>query len=82
MHRARNDIAAAQRAFDHALEIARAQGARWWELRATVSQARLLLQQGERAAAHRALEPIVRGITEGDDSDDVCAARELLAALA
>jgi len=82
MHRARNDFAAAQRAFARALEIARAQGARWWELRATVSQARLLQQQGKRAAARRALAPIVGAITEGDDSPDVCAARKLLAALA
>jgi hypothetical protein len=82
LHRARNDRAAAHAAFERALEIARGQGSRWLELRAAVSQARLLQEQRKRAAARRVLEPIVRAITEGDDFEDVIAARELLAALA
>ncbi len=82
LHRAREDWAEAQRALDRAIEISRAQGARWWALRAAVSQARLLQQQGQRAAARRALAPAVHGITEGNDSFDVATARKLLAELA
>lgn len=82
LHRARNDRAAAHAAFERALEIAREQGSRWLELRAAVSQARLLQEQRKRTAARRVLEPVVCAITEGEDCEDVIAARALLAAMA
>src|SRR5262249_1607320 len=44
-------VAEAESCFRAALEIARAQEARWWELRTTVSLARLLAKQGKRDEA-------------------------------
>jgi len=41
-------IAEAERCFRAALEVARAQEAKWWELRTTVSLARLLPKMGRR----------------------------------
>ena len=46
------DAAKAQAHFERALEIARAQQARSWELRAATSLARLRRDQGRRAEAH------------------------------
>jgi DNA-binding winged helix-turn-helix (wHTH) protein/tetratricopeptide (TPR) repeat protein len=77
----RSETGAAERSLRRAVEIARAQGARWWELRASVSLARLLQQQRKRAAARRTLEPITRSFTEGLDTPDVQAAQALLGEL-
>jgi tetratricopeptide (TPR) repeat protein len=79
---ARNELDVAERCFRRAIEIAQRQGARWWELRATVSLARLQLRQGRRTAAHRALAAIVGAITEGADTADVRDAYALMAGLA
>jgi tetratricopeptide (TPR) repeat protein len=77
----KNEPAAAEQCFRHAIAVARKQGARWWELRAEVSLARLWQKQGKRAGARRALAPIVGSFTEGIATVDVREARQLLAEL-
>jgi predicted ATPase len=58
------------------------QQARWWELRAAVSLARLWQQQGKHAAAYALLAPVYGWFTEGFDTADLQDAQALLAALA
>ena len=61
-----------------ALAIVRRQQARWWELRAAVSLARLWQRQGKgREAPHR-LGEIYGWFTEGFDTADLQEARALL----
>jgi len=64
-----------------ALAVAREQGARWWELRAAVSLARLLERHGRGPEAEALLTPLCAALTEGADTADVSAARTLLAEL-
>jgi predicted ATPase len=61
-----------------AVEIARRQGARWLELRAAVSLARLLAAQGEHREAVGLLRPIHGWFTEGSDTPDLQDAQALL----
>ncbi|HOG45478.1 MAG TPA: AAA family ATPase, partial [Anaerolineae bacterium] len=61
-----------------AIEVARRQGARGWELRATMSLARLLDSQGRRAEAQEMLAAIYGWFTEGFDTADLREARALL----
>lgn len=79
------DRRSAARQLRHAVALARRFGARWSELRATTSQARLALAPGVRAATRRtcaaALAAILSDINEGADTADVCQAREVLASL-
>jgi DNA-binding winged helix-turn-helix (wHTH) protein/tetratricopeptide (TPR) repeat protein len=77
----RNQPDAAERCFRRAIALARQQGARWWELRAQVSLARLCREQRRRAAVCRALAPIVGSFTEGISTADVREGRQLLAEL-
>jgi predicted ATPase len=76
------DAAKAQTYFEHALEIARAQQARSWELRAAMSMARLRRDQGRFAEAHDLLAPIYGWFTEGFNTLDLKEAKTLLDALA
>jgi predicted ATPase len=71
-----------QRLFERALEIARAQQARSWELRAATSLARLWRDQGCRAEAHDLLAPVYGWFTEGFETLDSKEARALLEELA
>jgi tetratricopeptide (TPR) repeat protein len=64
-----------------ALEIARLQGARWLELRAAMSLARLWCRQGKKTAAHGLLASVYGWFTEGLDTRDLQEARSLLAEL-
>jgi predicted ATPase len=57
--------AEAERCLRAALEVARAQEARWWELRATTSLARLLGSQDRRDEARTMLAEIYNWFTEG-----------------
>ena len=64
--------------FQSALEIARRQGARSWELRAAASLARLWRDQGSSAQAYNLLAPVYQGFTEGFDTADLTDAKDLL----
>jgi pentatricopeptide repeat protein len=75
------DSAAAAEAeicFRAALEVARAQEARWWELRATVTLARLLRDTNRLDEARTTLVEIYNWFTEGFDLPDLKEARALL----
>jgi tetratricopeptide (TPR) repeat protein len=64
-----------------ALECARQQQAKSWELRSATTLARLLASRGQRAAAHDLLAPVYGWFTEGADTPDLIEARTLLAEL-
>ncbi len=68
----------AERSFQHAIELARQQGARSWELRATMSLARLWQEQDKTEEARQALAEIYGWFTEGFDSADLKEAKALL----
>jgi class 3 adenylate cyclase/predicted ATPase len=71
----------AEECFHRAIEIARQQQAKSWELRATMSLARLWQRQSRRAEAHQRLSEIYRWFTEGFDTKDLQEAQALLVAL-
>jgi len=68
----------AEVSFEKAIEIARQQQAKGWELRATVSLSRLWLRQGKAEAAHHILHEIADWFTEGFDTADLVEAKALL----
>jgi class 3 adenylate cyclase/predicted ATPase len=68
----------AHASFERALAAARAQRAKWWELRAATSLARLWIAEGRRAEACELLGPVVAWFTEGRDIPDVRDAQTLL----
>jgi len=70
--------AEARSCFERALEIARQQSAKSWELRATMSLARLLAKQGHRDEARTMLADIYNWFTEGFDTADLKDAKMLL----
>jgi len=72
----------AETCFRQALDIARHQQAKSWELRAATSLARLWQRQGQRAAAHQVLAEVYGWFTEGFDTADLREAKALLDALA
>ena len=72
----------AEGCFQHALDVARRQQAKSWELRATMSLARLWQRQGQRAEARELLAPVYGWFTEGFDTADLHEAKALLDALA
>jgi predicted ATPase len=76
------DPTQAETCFQQALAIARRQQAKSWELRATMSLARLWQQQGKRSAAYELLAPIYGWFTEGFDTADLREAKALREALA
>jgi predicted ATPase len=67
-----------EQCFQQALDCARQQQAKWWELRAAVSLARLWQQRGKRQEARALLAPIYGWYTEGFDTVDLQEARLLL----
>ena len=71
-------LAEAQTSFEGAIEIARKQGAKSSELRATISLARLLASQGRRDEARAMLADIYGWFTEGFDTADLKDAKALL----
>src|SRR5262245_58655840 len=68
----------ARRCFERAIELARKQSAKSWELRATTSLARLLAKQGKRDEARTMLADIYGWFTEGFDTADLKDAKALL----
>jgi predicted ATPase len=72
----------AEACFQQALTVARQQEAKWLELRAAMSLARLWQQQGQRTAAYDLLAPIHSWFTEGFDTGDLQEAKALLEELA
>jgi class 3 adenylate cyclase/predicted ATPase len=77
----RRDVAKAQAYFEHSLTVARAQQAKSWELRAAMSLARLLSDQGKRQTARDLLAPVYDWFTEGFDTSDLRKAKALLGEL-
>jgi class 3 adenylate cyclase/tetratricopeptide (TPR) repeat protein len=73
-----DNAAAAEASFQAAIEIARAQSARHWELRASVSLARLWQKQGRLREAVDLLRPIYGWFNEGFGTPDLLDARALL----
>jgi predicted ATPase len=67
--------------FCQAIEIARRQGAKLWELRAATSLARLLAKENRRDEARAILAEIYNRFTEGFDTTDLKEAKALLAEL-
>ena len=61
--------------------MARRQGAKGWELPAATGLARLWADRGRRNKAHDLLAPVHGWFTEGYDTLDLRAAKELLDAL-
>jgi predicted ATPase len=87
MHRLKGELllrqdhskaAEAQSWFQRAVETARKQSAKSWELRATTSLARLLNEQGRRDEARTTLAEIYGWFTEGFDTADLKDAKALL----
>ena len=70
--------AEAEACFRKAIEVAKAQSAKWWELRATTSLARLLAKEGKREEARLMLAEIYNWFTEGFDTADLKDAKALL----
>jgi predicted ATPase len=73
--------AAAEDCFRRATETARHQRSKGWELRATMSLARLWQSQGRRDDAHAALAAVYNTYKEGFTMPDLVEARTLLEAL-
>jgi DNA-binding winged helix-turn-helix (wHTH) protein/predicted ATPase len=71
-------VATAEACFQQALEVARRQQARWWELRAAMSLAQLWQHQGQREQARALLAPVYGWFTEGWDTADLQEAKALL----
>jgi predicted ATPase len=69
---------AAEELYCRALDIAKEQEAKLWELRAAVSLGRLRRDQGRRAEARDLLAPIYGWFTEGFDTRDLKEAKTLL----
>jgi predicted ATPase len=68
----------AERAILRAIEIAQQQSAKSWELRATISLARLLAKQDRCDQARTMLTEIYGWFTEGFDTADLKDAKALL----
>jgi predicted ATPase/class 3 adenylate cyclase len=78
LHQAVPDAAQAEACFHQALDIARRQQAKSWELRAATSLARLWQSQGKSHAACDLLAPVYDWFTEGFDTADLKDAKSLL----
>jgi predicted ATPase len=75
---AQGDDAGAEASLQKAVEVARRQQARSWELRATTSLCRLWGRQGKREEAHHLLVEIYGWFSEGFDTPDLEEARAVL----
>jgi predicted ATPase len=71
----------AEACFHHAIDLARSQNAKVFELRAAISLARLWRDQGKPQQARELLAPVYCWFTEGFDTFDLKEAKALLEAL-
>jgi predicted ATPase len=71
----------AEECFLKAIEVARRQEGKSWELRATISLCRLLQKLGKIEDGRRSLVDTYRWFTEGFDTSDLREARAMLEAL-
>jgi predicted ATPase len=76
------DAAKAEAYFERALAVARKQQAKSWELRASMSLARLWRDQSKVQQARELLAPVYGWFTEGFDTRDLKEAKALLEELA
>jgi predicted ATPase/DNA-binding SARP family transcriptional activator len=72
----------AEASLHKAIDVARRQKAKSWELRAATDLARLWQAQGKTEEARKLLAPVYDWFTEGFDTPDLVAAQELLEGLA
>jgi predicted ATPase/DNA-binding winged helix-turn-helix (wHTH) protein len=77
-HEHRDGVAAAEGSFKRALDVARGQGALFWELRTALSLARQWQKCGRGGEAERLLKPVYARFSEGLATADLCSAREFL----
>jgi predicted ATPase len=80
--RSSDNYATAESCFFQALDLARQQQAKSWELRTATSLAQLWKQQGKRHATRQVLAEVYGWFTEGFDTADLQEARALLDELA
>jgi len=78
VHRLNGDRDVAESYFAQAIEIARGQSAKLFELRAAMSLARLWSEQGKRVEARELLAPVYEWFTEGFNMRDLKEAKALL----
>jgi predicted ATPase len=74
-------VAVAEDYFVGAIDVAREQGALFWELRAAMSFTRLRVRQDRHYDARQVLSPVYDRFTEGFETADLRTARALLDAL-
>jgi predicted ATPase/DNA-binding SARP family transcriptional activator/predicted negative regulator of RcsB-dependent stress response len=75
---AQGDSVGGEASLQQAIEVARRQNAKSWELRAAVSLSRLWERQGRREHARHLLDEVYGWFTEGFDTADLREARALL----
>jgi predicted ATPase len=78
LHQSPSDPALARASVEHAIEVARQQGAKSLELRAACSLARILRESARRDEARAMLAEIYNWFTEGFDTADLKDAKALL----
>jgi predicted ATPase/DNA-binding winged helix-turn-helix (wHTH) protein len=81
LERRPTSVETAEKCFHRALDVARDQGALFWELRSAMSLARLWRGQQRGSQARKLLAPVYRRFTEGFETADLVAARTLLASI-
>jgi predicted ATPase len=74
----KREHAVAEQSYRHAPAVAQRQSAKFWELRATASLARLWRDQGRRTEARDLLAPVYNWFTEGFDTPVLKEAKALL----
>ncbi len=77
----KGDLEGAEQAYRASLDWAREQEAKSWELRTSMSLARIWQSQGKRAEAYELLAPVYNWFMEGFDTKDLREAKALLAEL-
>ncbi len=73
---------AAEECFRRAIDTARSQESKGWELRATMSLARFRIREGRRGEAHQSLAAVVATYTEGWTTPDLVEAAKLVESMA